>query len=59
MLRHLVRTPIFIQIVKRLDLNFQGQRLESSTLGSSQVIISLTVIYAPDTCLFEFDLDIF
>ena len=35
--------PIFIQIANVLDLHFQGQRIESSTLGSSNVIISQTV----------------
>ena len=35
---------IFIQIVNFLDFHFQGKRFESSTLGSSYVIISQTVI---------------
>ena len=35
--------PIFIQILNVLDLHYQGQRLESSTLGSEYVIISQTM----------------
>ena len=38
-----VRLPTFIQIINVLDLHFQGQRFESITLVSSQVIISKTV----------------
>ena len=34
--------PIFIRIVNVFDLHFQGQRRESSTLGSSYVIIPQT-----------------
>ena len=35
--------PIFIQNLNVLDVYFQGQIFESSTLGSSYVIISQTV----------------
>ena len=31
--------PIFMHIVNILDVHFQGQKFESSTLGSSYVII--------------------
>ena len=37
------RMPIFIKIVNVLDPHFQGQRFESRTLWSSNMIISQTV----------------
>ena len=37
-------SAIFIQIAKVLDLHFQGQRIDSSKLGISYVIISQTLI---------------
>ena len=40
MLRKYVHSSIFIQVVNVLDLHFQGQRLESSTLRSLYVVIS-------------------
>ena len=43
-LRRYLRPPIFILIVNVLDLHFQGQRFESSTFGSSNVMISQMVI---------------
>ena len=38
-----VHLPIFIQIVDVVDFHFKSQRFESSTLGSSDVIILQTV----------------
>ena len=42
MLSRYVRQLIFIQIVNALKLHFQGQIFESSTFGSSHVIIPKT-----------------
>ena len=51
MLTRYVRQPNFFQIVNFLDLHFQGQQFESSTSGSSYVIVSQTVTDRADIAI--------